>query len=388
VSARKTARAKSDAGATALTGGLRPATIEEVCEAVRGNLHVLPIGGGTKSALSAPPDGFVPLSLAGLSGVVEYHPEELVFTALAGTTVADVDRVLGEHGQYLPFDPPFAERGATLGGTVAAGLSGPGRCRHGGVRDSILGVRFVSAAGEVVRGRGRVVKNAAGFDLPKLMVGSAGQLGVLVEMSFKVLPRPEAYSTLVVECAGVDRALGGLARLAALPVDIDALEIDARPAGVRLLLRLGGGAGSLPGRIDRLRKELGGGDVLAGAHESALWRDAREFGWVPDGWSLAKVPVTPSRIAALDARLGPPQERLRRYGLRGQVAWIASPGPADELDVTLSDLGLSGLTVLGPTGRRRLGARVGETFERRVKGALDPGGRFANLLDEAAEPAR
>jgi glycolate oxidase FAD binding subunit len=317
--------------------------------------------------------------------VVEYHPEELVFTALAGTTVAEADRILGEHGQYLPFDPPFAERGATLGGTVAAGLSSPGRCRHGGVRDFLLGVRFVSASGQIVRGRGRVVKNAAGFDLPKLMVGSAGQLGVLVEVSIKVLPRPEVYSTLMIDCAGLGPALDGLAQLAALPVDIDALEIDVRSAGthdsggVRILLRVGGGEKSLSGRIDRLRRELGGGEVLAGVHESALWRDAREFGWVPDGWSLAKVPVTPARIVELDARLEPTQERLRRYGARGQVAWIASPGPADELDGTLTELGLSGLAVLGPAGRRRFGARTGSTFERRVKGALDPDGRFVDL---------
>ena len=369
-----------------LDDALRPVTIGAVQAAIRENAHVLPVGGGSKPALSTPPDGFVPVSMSGLAGVVEYNPDELVLTALAGTPIAEVDGVLGEHGQYLAFDPPFADRGATLGGTVAAGLSGPGRCRYGGVRDFLVGVRFISAAGEVVRGRGQVVKNAAGFDLPKLMVGSLGQLGVLVELSVKVLPRPEAYATLLLTCADLDRALDGLARLAGLPVDVDALEIDTRPGGVQVLLRLGGAERALPGRIDRLRGELGGGEVLRGADESTLWRDAREFAWVPDGWSLAKVPVTPGRIAALDARFatldrraGDGPSRIRRYGSRGQVAWVASPSPADELEGTLTELGLSGLAILGPAGRRRFGVRVGSTFERRVKGALDPGGRFVDV---------
>jgi glycolate oxidase FAD binding subunit len=354
---------------------LRPDSIEAVQAAVRENAHVLPIGGGSKPALATPPDGFVPISVAGLAGVVEYNPGEFVFTAFAGTPVAEVVRVLAANDQYLPFDPPFVDRGATLGGAVAAGLSGPGRCRYGGVRDFILGVRFVTAGGEVVRGRGRVVKNAAGFDLPKLMVGSIGQLGILVELSLKVLPRPEAYASLRLELGSLDAALQAIVRLASLPLDIDALDIDVPEAGARILVRIGGMEAAIPARLDRLRVELGGGELLRGPDEEALWHDAREFTWVPPDWSLAKVPVTPARIAALDEQL-PDRPSLRRYGGRGQVAWIASPGPADDLDGPLSALGLSGLAILGPTGQRRFGIRIGSTFERRVKGALDPLGRF------------
>ena len=111
--------------------------------------------------------------------------------------------MLAEHGQYLPFDPPLAAAGATLGGTVAAGLSGPGRYRYGGVRDFVLGVRFVDGMGNLVRGGGKVVKNAAGFDFPKLMVGSLGRLGVLAELSFKVFPQPPAFATLAVSYHGI-----------------------------------------------------------------------------------------------------------------------------------------------------------------------------------------
>jgi glycolate oxidase FAD binding subunit len=160
---------------------LRPRTIDEVVEAVRANPKVHPVGAGTKPALAAPPAGYTPLSLTALSGIVEYDPGEFTITALAGTRVAAIEAALTANGQYLPFDPPFGDAGATLGGTLGAGLSGPGRQRYGGVRDFILGIRFVTGAGELVRGGGKVVKNAAGFDFPKLFVGSLGRLGPVVE---------------------------------------------------------------------------------------------------------------------------------------------------------------------------------------------------------------
>src|SRR5436190_11409249 len=114
-----------------------------------------------------------------LSGMMEYDPAEFTFTALAGTPLAVVQKELAGNGQYLPFDPPLAAQGATLGGTVAAGLSGPGRLRYGGVRDFIVGVQWVDGSGTVIRGGGKVVKNAAGFDFPKLFTGSLGRLGIL-----------------------------------------------------------------------------------------------------------------------------------------------------------------------------------------------------------------
>ena len=166
-----------------------PSTVQELQSIVRAYPRVLPRGGGTKPALSTPRGGETPIDLSRLSGMLDYEPGEFVFTALAGTRVYTISSVLAGHGQYLPFDPLLVERGATLGGTVAAGASGPGRYRYGGVRDFQLGVRFVNGGGEIVRAGGKVVKNAAGFDIPKLMVGSLGQLGVLVELSFKVFPR-------------------------------------------------------------------------------------------------------------------------------------------------------------------------------------------------------
>ncbi|HEX4962035.1 MAG TPA: FAD-binding protein, partial [Thermoanaerobaculia bacterium] len=114
-----------------------------VAAAIETQSRLLPRGGGTKTALSTPADGGAILDLSGLSGVLEYQPEEYTFTALAGTRVKDVAALLAEKGQYLPFDPLLAERGATLGGSVAAGANGPGRQRYGGVRDFLIAARFV-----------------------------------------------------------------------------------------------------------------------------------------------------------------------------------------------------------------------------------------------------
>ena len=109
--------------------------------------------------------------MTGLNGVLEYEPSEFTFTALAGTPVRDIAAILAERGQYLPFDPMLVGAGSTLGGTVASGLSGPGRFRFGGLRDFILGVRFVDGGGRLLRLGGKVVKNSAGFDVPKFFVG-------------------------------------------------------------------------------------------------------------------------------------------------------------------------------------------------------------------------
>ena len=151
---------------TTSLAAMRPAAIQEVQEAVLATPRLHVVGGHSKPALSTPADQSVAaLEMTGLSGILEYDPGEYTFTALAGTSLATVEAALAEHGQYMPFDPPLVEAGATLGGTVAAGLSGSGRQRYGGVRDFLIGVRLVDGQGRLVRGGGKVVKNAAGFDL-------------------------------------------------------------------------------------------------------------------------------------------------------------------------------------------------------------------------------
>ncbi|MCL5275517.1 MAG: FAD-binding protein [Chloroflexi bacterium] len=375
---------------------LSPASFEDVQAAIRATragARLIPRGGGSKPALSAPGQAELSLDLSALSGVVEYNPGEYTFTALAGTRIAEVRALLAAQGQYLPFDPPLAERGATLGGTVASGLSGAGRYRFGGVRDFILGVRFVDGNGDLVRGGGKVVKNAAGFDIPKLMVGSLGQFGVMVELTFKVFPAPAAFITIRRRYPALDTAVTALIRTYAARLDVDSLDLTPDADGsASVWVRLGGLPDALPARAERIRNLLEGGDILDGEDEAHEWRAAGEFGWVPAGWTLAKVPLTPRRIAPLEAALGGMQT-MRRYSSGGNVAWLAIPArdPCEgrrssqgyamqELDHLLAGLELPGLVVFGPPGLPhrpvRIGVRNGQVFERRVKAVFDPAGRL------------
>ncbi len=367
-------------------------SIPEVQDAVRSSPgQLLPRGAGTKPALSTPPVGGASLELAGLRGVLEYDPGEFVFTALAGTPLTEVEALLARHGQYLPFDPLLAARGATLGGTVAAGLSGPGRYRYGGVRDFILGVRYVDGAGELVRGGGKVVKNAAGFDLPKLFVGSLGMLGALVEVSFKVFPRPEATLTVRHALPTLDAALAALRRLYLAPLDVEAFELTVDEDETALWVRLGGLGHVLAARAERVRALIGGGELLGSgldsadpaplrsgdaSSEAAYWRGLSELAWVPAGWQLVKVPLTLRRIPALDTAVAALPAR-RRYSAGGNVAWIATPAPVEAVHNVLVAQGLAGLVVLGPAGPPLIGQQTGVSFGARVRGAMDAGGKWA-----------
>ncbi len=324
------------------------------------------------------------------------QPSEFTVTALAGTPIAEMVAALGERGQYLPFDPILVEAGATLGGTIAAGVSGSGRARYGGIRDFILGVRFLDGGGTLVRGGGKVVKNAAGFDLPKLMVGSLGSLGVMVEATLKVFPRAEATGTGSVDFAATDDAVAAMRRLLRGPSEVDALDLE--PPG-RLWVRVAGRERAIAPRLERaLGIAAGEGaasglgasgrrarsrQVLEAADAEAHWREMRELAWVPAGCSLVKVPLQPGRIAAVEdalASLGATSTAAPRavYTAAGQQALIAWPRELalDHLDRALQSLGLSGLVVRGRCDRRRLGIRPGEAAIERARRALDPQGRF------------
>lgn len=349
---------------------LQPTSAAEVQEAVRTHRRLLPRGGGSKSALSRPHEGQTVLDLSGLSGVLEYDPGEYVFVARAGTRLAEVEALLAQHGQYLPFDPPLVEQEATLGGTVAAGLSGPMRQRYGGVRDFILGVQFVDGEGQLVRGGGKVVKNAAGFDLPKLMVGSLGRLGILTEVAFKVFPAPKATATLLVNFPALEAALEALYRLAGSAIELYAL--DLQPPST-LVLRLGGLPEALPARLERLQAFLGrGGEPLSGEAETAYWRSLNELNL--GAGALVKVALTARRIPALEQALG---QAPRRYLSAGNLLYLAWNAELKALDALLRAQGLSGLVLKGATHRPQIGIDLGQAMGYKVAKALDPQGKFA-----------
>jgi glycolate oxidase FAD binding subunit len=356
---------------------LTPTTVDELQAIVRSHERLHLHGGGTKSALSTPLDSTQALDVSGLSGVVEYDPGELTFTALAGTSIAVVQAQLDAHNQYLPFDPPFAERGATVGGTVASGLSGPGRYRFGGIRDFILGVSLVDGTGRLVRGGGKVVKNVAGFDIPKLVVGSLGELGALVELTFKVFPKPESQLTIAYRCSTLDSALEALYRVYTSQLDMVSLDLEPNVNGsATVWIRIGGLSDSVPRRASRVRSMMGGGEVIDGSDEAQLWHDARELAWSPPDWNLFKVPLAARQVSRLESELTG-KEALRRYSSGANIAWIATPESATTWDGLLDSLGLSGLVVSGPPSRVRIGRLEAPALVSRIKKVFDPKGRFS-----------
>lgn len=353
---------------------MKPASIVEFQDIIRSHPRLNPSGSGTKTAL-APPEDVFRLVFSDLTGILEYQPSEYTFTALAGTSLSEINQTLADNGQFMPFDPPLSERGASLGGTVATGLSGPGRYRYGGVRDFLLAIQYLDGEGQLIRAGGKVVKNSAGFDLPKWMVGSLGGYGALVELTFKVFPKPPVFASLRAGYPSLDEALLALIRLTNLPIDLFCLDLIPHREGADLLMRIGGLPEALPARIQRLSDLLERGEVIEGEAESELWRIAREFTWLPEGTSLVKIPLTPKRVNELD-RLLSNHSSHRTYSAGANLAWIAWPGDLAQLDMILTELHLSGLVILGPPGRVHLGVRKGEGFAKRVKHALDPHKRW------------
>jgi glycolate oxidase FAD binding subunit len=362
---------------------VQPQSVSDIQALVDQHDRLVMRGGNSKS-MPSPAAGVV-IDTRALSGILEYEPGEYTFTALAGTPLHEVEAVLAQHNQFMPFDPPLVQAGATLGGTVATGLSGSGRYRYGGVRDFLIGVRFVDGQGRLVRGGGKVVKNAAGFDLPKLMVGSLGQWGVITEVSFKVFPQPERYATLQVSYPEVSAALIGLQRVVDAHFDIYALDLVVNGRGngaptYKLLVRLGGAPSLLRQRIDPMRAVIGDeaatqGEMLSDEADAALWTAAREFSWVPPDTALVKVATTAGKLASLESALST-QQVARRYAVGGNLLWLAWPDALETLDTLLIQHELSGLVVRGSSRNPLIGLRGGQIFAQRIKQALDPHQRF------------
>ncbi|MFL5846400.1 MAG: FAD-binding protein [Solirubrobacteraceae bacterium] len=360
------------------------ATVDEVQAAIRElppGRRILPVAGATKPALSSTDrDDVDILDVSALRGIAEYDPAELTLTAGAATPVAEIAEALGEHGQYLPFDPPLNGAGATLGGVIAAGASGANAFRHGGVRDFVIGVRFVDGAGHLVTGGGKVVKNAAGFDLAKLMVGSIGRLGVMVQVSLKVFPRPRATATLELALGTAAEAIRTATLLAGSPIDLEALDVTGE--GV-ILARLGGPPETLAARGHRIETLVGRDAVHhTGSDDAALWVQAADLRWAARGSSIIRVGLTARDVPALALALAGSQPAARiRFSLAGAAAWIAWPAleGLEPLDDLLRGLGLRGLVLIGAVGPVWLGRTTTGPFGARLVRALDPHDRFLEV---------
>jgi glycolate oxidase FAD binding subunit len=221
--------------------------ISLVHTAARSNLTLEIRGGGTKTGLGRPVETTEVLSTSELKGIIAYNPAEMVMTAKAGTPLAEVAAAAAEHRQGLAFEPADyrgiygSEGEPTIGGAFACNLSGPRRFQAGAARDHLLGVRFVNGMGEAIQAGGRVMKNVTGLDLPKLLAGSYGTLGLMTELTFKVLPLPETSATVVL--AGLDEATATQAMAEALAMPVEASGAAHLPESCRA--RFLGGA--LPG---------------------------------------------------------------------------------------------------------------------------------------------
>ena len=240
-------------------------------------------GGGTKDFWGQSLTGEV-LDTRGYQGIVSYEPSELVVTARCGTPLAELEAVLDEKGQYLAFEPPHFGVGATVGGMVAAGLSGPARATAGAVRDYVLGARFINGLGEHLTFGGQVMKNVAGYDVSRLMAGSWGTLGLITEVSLKVLPVAPAEATLMIAGLAQGPALDLLHRWGGQPLPLNAstwvCDTTAQPEADYLFVRLRGAVAAVQSAIAKMSADATalGAQVQQMAHAEAAqdWRASGE----------------------------------------------------------------------------------------------------------------
>jgi glycolate oxidase FAD binding subunit len=376
-----------------------------VAEAARAESPVEIRGGGTRRGLGRPLQTASTLSVARLSGITNYDPTELVMAARAGTPLEEIEAALGENNQMLTFEPmdhrPLygVEGTPSIGGVFAGNISGPRRISAGAARDNLLGVRFVNGSGEIVKSGGRVMKNVTGLDLVKLMAGSWGTLGVLCEVIFKVLPRPETAVTIAVRGLNDAQAAEAMAAAMSMSVEVSGAAhlpesviykmmggtLDSGPATV---LRLEGLEPSVAVRSARLVEEMrrrGEVTVLDADATSVLWREIRdvkpyEGGGPKPVWRVSVAPSAGHQlVAALRLKTGVDAF----YDWQGGLVWLqmeADP-EADLVRQYIKALGGGHATLVraDPAMRAEVPvfepqAAVLETLSRRIKDQFDPHG--------------
>lgn len=326
-------------------------------------------GGGTKSFYGGVPRGDV-LETGELRGITSYEPTELVITALAGTPLAEVEAELAGRGQCLPFEPPRFATGGTLGGMVAAGLAGPARPSVGGLRDHLLGVSILNGAGETLTFGGQVMKNVAGYDVSRVMAGSMGILGLLCEVSLKVMPVSAAAATLCFEMDDVG-ALEQVNRWAAQPLPLSATSWHQD----RLHVRLAGAKAA----VASVCRRLGGTEIEP--HAAAdWWRDIRDhrhrffvFGATVEGsetlWRVS-VPDTAPPLPL-------PGEQFIEWG--GALRWLRSTAPVAQIRAAAAAAGGHATLFRGADKSAGVFTALPQPLLRihqRLKQSFDPSGIF------------
>jgi len=324
--------------------------IQSVQQAIVARTPLCIRGGGSKAFYGRACVGEA-LDVSGHRGIVAYEPSELVVTARAGTPLAEIETLLAQHNQMLPFEPPHFGPGATLGGMVAAGLSGPRRPWGGSVRDAVLGVKLLNGRGEVLRLGGQVMKNVAGYDVSRLMVGALGTLGVLLEVTLKVLPRPACERTLVFDDVGRKSRM-------AMPVSAT-LQVDGR-----LYLRLSASLRC----IEMAAEQIGGADA-----DPSIWTAVREH-TLP--FFQSDLPLWRISLPAAAPALNLPGSELIEWN--GALRWLSTDLSANTLRQRVAALGGHATQFRNP-GKGEVFQPLPSamlTLHRRIKHALDPHGLF------------
>ncbi len=330
---------------------------ERVIDANRSGTALRLRGTGTKDFYGERLEG-EPLDLRSHCGVIDYEPAELVITARCGTPLSQIEAALAEQGQFLAFEPPAFDGDPTIGGVISAGLSGPRRLQVGAARDFVLGAKLLDATGEELSFGGRVMKNVAGFDVSRLLCGSLGFLGIITEVSLKVLPRPRCEQTLVLRLPAND-ALALFNRWGSLPLPISGAAWVDGCAWVRL-------SGSAP--AVRAGRQRTGGDPVDSELAAAFWSGLRHcthpFFQADPLWRVS-VPST----AALDVA----GKLLIDWG--GSLRWYAGDSTRARARPLASSVGGTAMCWRGETaGQSRfhpLDPRVAQ-IHRRLKQHFDP----------------
>lgn len=346
------------------------ALIERVRDAAATNSPLCIRGGGSKDFYGGSPRGEV-LDVRGLAGISSYEPTELVITARAGTPLAELEAALAERNQCLAFEPPRFGVSSTVGGMVAAGLSGPSRASVGAVRDYMLGATLLNGRAEMLSFGGQVMKNVAGYDVSRLLAGSLGTLGVILEVSLKVLPIAPATATLRFEFTQAE-ALQHLHALAARPLPLNA---SAWWDGT-LVLRLRGAQAAVQSAIHEL-----GGELIDPVFASQFWNGLRDHS--DEFFQSARKAVDAS--AALWRLSLPPTapplpvsgELLVEWG--GAQRWLCTSAPAAGVREAVAQLG--GHATLFYAAHKAVGAFAPlkpplDRIHHELKKAFDPAGIF------------
>ena len=320
-------------------------------------------GGGSKDFYGQAPEGEL-LDCRGHSGILAYEPTELVVTAKCGTLLADLEAALAANAQMLAFEPPHFGGGATVGGMVAAGLSGPRRAAAGAVRDYVLGVTVMDARGTAMRFGGTVMKNVAGYDVSRLLAGSMGTLALILDASLKVLPLPVAEATLRFEMPE-DKAIEALNRWAGRPLPISASAWN----GGDLSLRLSGAAAAVRAACGKL-----GGERIEEGEARAFWSGIREH---TDPFFRTEMPLWRLSVPSATPPLALQGAQMIEWG--GALRWLATN--ADARTVREAARRAGGHATLFRGGDKSAGVfqplePVLAKIHRRLKASFDPEGIF------------